>query len=72
MVLDSMMNIQRMLLQIADMQRYFAPDDELTRMIEELSGGDDELDISDLEFVSAAKSTSYSQFMAKVQNQKRD
>lgn len=65
------LNIERMLRLTADLQRFYAPNDELTRMIEDVVGNDDELNIEDMEFVAAAGVMSYERFLKNIAERKK-
>ena len=63
--------IERLLLLISEQQRFSGPDDELSKMIDEVCQDDGELDIWDMEYVSAAGQMNFRNFMKLAEDPKR-
>lgn len=65
------MKIENILNNLANAQKFSAPDDELTKMISQYDDEDDELSLDELEFVCAAGNNHYQTFLNKAAQKKR-
>ena len=61
-------NMEQLLNTLSDMQDFFPPDDDLTRLLEREDLAEEELSEDDLEFVVAARAD-YNEFIEKIKRE---